>query len=177
MNSFIREIKKVIPTRRIYSDELRRLAWGTDAGFYRLIPQIVIRSKNETEIIHILKTADKYKIPLTFRAAGTSLSGQAISNSVLVIVGKNWEKYELAPDYLSIKLQPGIVGQRVNQILKPFGRKFPPDPASIKSAMVGGIILNNASGMSCGTHENSYKVLHQCLLGHCYKLWPFAVNE
>lgn len=159
MNSFIREIKKVIPTRRIYSDELRRLAWGTDAGFYRLIPQIVIRSKNETEIIHILKTADKYKIPLTFRAAGTSLSGQAISNSVLVIVGKNWEKYELAPDYLSIKLQPGIVGQRVNQILKPFGRKFPPDPASIKSAMVGGIILNNASGMSCGTHENSYKVL------------------
>ena len=159
MNSFIKEIKKVIPTQRIYSDELRRLAWGTDAGFYRLTPQIVIHSENETEIIHILKTADKFKIPLTFRAAGTSLSGQAISDSVLVIVGKNWEKYELAPDHLSIKLQPGIVGQRVNQILKPFGKKFPPDPASIKSAMVGGIILNNASGMSCGTHENSYKVL------------------
>ena len=64
MNSFIREIKRVIPTQRIYTDELRRLAWGTDAGFYRLIPQIVIHSNNETEIIHILKTADKYKIPL-----------------------------------------------------------------------------------------------------------------
>jgi len=78
---------------------------------------------------------------------------------VLVIAGKNWEKYEVAADRNSIKLQPGIVGQRVNEILKPFGKKFPPDPASVKSAMVGGIILNNASGMSCGTHENSYKTI------------------
>ncbi|MGL5260922.1 MAG: FAD-binding and (Fe-S)-binding domain-containing protein, partial [Bacteroides sp.] len=56
-------------------------------------------------------------------------------------------------------LQPGIIGQRVNEILKPYGRKFSPDPASVKSSMVGGIIINNASGMNCGTHANSDKVL------------------
>lgn len=159
MKSFLKDIEKHIPANRIYTDEMRRLAWGTDAGFYRLIPQIVIQSENEQEIIHILKTADNYNLPVTFRAAGTSLSGQSISNSILVIAGKNWEKYEITPDCNSIKLQPGIIGQRVNEILKPFGKKFPPDPASIKSAMVGGIIQNNASGMSCGTHENSYKML------------------
>ncbi|MCE5331605.1 MAG: FAD-binding oxidoreductase [Bacteroidales bacterium] len=159
MKSFLKDIEKHIPSNRIYTDEMRRLAWGTDAGFYRLIPQVVIHSENEQEIIHILKTADKYNLPVTFRAAGTSLSGQAISNSILVIAGKNWEKYEITPDCNSIKLQPGIVGQHVNEILKPFGKKFPPDPASIKSARVGGIIQNNASGMSCGTHENSYKML------------------
>lgn len=159
MNSFLNEIKKHIPAHRIYTDEIRRLAWGTDAGFYRLIPQVVLHSENEEEIIQILKAASKHNLPVTFRAAGTSLSGQAISDSILVIAGKNWEKYEIAPDFASIKLQPGIIGQRVNEILKPYGRKFPPDPASVKSAMVGGIILNNASGMSCGTHENSYKML------------------
>ena len=159
MKSFLQDIEKHIPTNRIYTDEMRRLAWGTDAGFYRLIPQIVIHSENETEVTHILNAANKYNLPVTFRAAGTSLSGQAITNSILVIAGKNWEKYELATDKTSIKLQPGIVGQRVNEILKPFGKKFPPDPASVKSAMVGGIILNNASGMSCGTHENSYKTI------------------
>ena len=159
MKSFLQEIEKQLPSSRIYTDEMRRLAWGTDAGFYRLIPQIVIHSENEAEIIHILQTASKHNIPVTFRAAGTSLSGQAISNSVLVIAGKNWEKYEVAADRNSIKLQPGIVGQRVNDILKPFGKRFPPDPASVKSAMVGGIIQNNASGMSCGTHENSYKTI------------------
>ena len=140
IKSFLQEISRIIPKDRIYTDEMRRLAWGTDAGFYRLIPKIVIRSANEDEITAILKTADKYGVPITFRAAGTSLSGQAISDSVLVIAGKEWENYKIAEDKKSITLQPGLVGQRVNDILKPFGKKFPPDPASIKSAMVGGII-------------------------------------
>jgi D-lactate dehydrogenase len=159
ITSFLHDIKRHIPDKNIFLDPLRRLAWGTDAGFYRLIPQIVIQSESEKDIVEIIKTASKYKLPLTFRAAGTSLSGQAISDSILVIAGKNWEKYTIAEDKKSIRLQPGIVGQRVNEILKPFGRKFPPDPASVKSAMVGGIVQNNASGMSCGTHENSYKML------------------
>lgn len=159
MKSFLNDIKKHISEKRIYTDDMRRLAWGTDAGFYRLMPQVVIQSLNETEIIEIMKAADKYKLPVTFRAAGTSLSGQAISNSILVIAGKNWEKFKIAPDGNSIRLQPGIVGQRVNDILKPLGKKFPPDPASLKSAMVGGIVQNNASGMSCGTHQNSYQML------------------
>ena len=159
MKSFLKDIQKHIPSDRIYTDDMRRLAWGTDAGFYRLIPQVVIQSANETEIIEILKAADRYKLSVTFRGAGTSLSGQAISNSILVIAGKNWEKYVISPDTNSIRLQPGIIGQRVNEILKPFGKKFPPDPASLKSAMVGGIVQNNASGMSCGTHQNSYKML------------------
>jgi D-lactate dehydrogenase len=159
MKSFLKDIENHIPADRIYTDDMRLLAWGTDAGFYRLIPQVVIQSANETEIIEMLKAADKYNLPVTFRGAGTSLSGQAISSSILIIAGKNWEKYEIAPDSTSIRLQPGIIGERVNEILKPHGKKFPPDPASIKSAMVGGIIQNNASGMSCGTRYNSYKML------------------
>jgi len=159
MKSFLKDIKKCVPIDRIYTDDMRLLAWGTDAGFYRLIPQVVIQSANEKEIIEILKIANRFNQPVTFRAAGTSLSGQAISNSILVVAGKNWEKYKIAPDGNSIRLQPGIIGQRVNEILKPLGKKFPPDPASIKSAMVGGIILNNASGMSCGTRQNSYQML------------------
>ncbi len=159
MNEFLKEIKKQISEKNIYLDPLRRLAWGTDAGFYRLVPQIVIQSENEADIACIVNTASKYNMPVTFRAAGTSLSGQAISDSILVVAGKNWEKYSIADDKRSVRLQPGIVGQRVNEILKPFGKKFPPDPASLKSAMVGGIVQNNASGMSCGTHENSYKML------------------
>ncbi len=159
IDSFLQEITQIISKKRIYTDEMRRLAWGTDAGFYRLIPQIVIHTANESEVISIIKAAEKYNIALTFRAAGTSLSGQAVSDSVLVIAGKDWEKYQVAEDRKSIRMQPGIIGQRVNDVLKPFGRKFPPDPASIKSAMVGGIVLNNASGMSCGIHENSYRMI------------------
>lgn len=157
--AFLHDASQVIPQERIYTDELRRLAWGTDAGFYRLIPQIVIRSNSEEEISDLLKLADRYGLPVTFRAAGTSLSGQAISDSILIVAGKHWEKYSISPDHEQITLQPGIIGQRVNEILAPYGRKFAPDPASVKSAMVGGIVMNNASGMNCGTHANSDKVL------------------
>lgn len=157
--SFIQEAGKFIPKERLFVDELRRLAWGTDAGFYRLIPQVVIQSASEEEVSKLLSIAHKYKLPATFRAAGTSLSGQAISDSILIVAGKNWEKYSISEDHKQITLQPGIIGQRVNEILKPYGRKFSPDPASVKSSMVGGIIINNASGMNCGTHANSDKVL------------------
>ena len=157
--SFLHDIARFIPGDRIYTDELRRLAWGTDAGFYRLIPQIVIRSNSEEEVSMLLKAADKYQLPVTFRAAGTSLSGQAISDSILIVAGKHWEQYEVLEEGKVIRLQPGIIGQRVNEILKPYGQKFAPDPASVKSAMVGGIVMNNASGMNCGTHANSDKVL------------------
>lgn len=157
--SFLNEIRTFLPKERIYTDELSRLAWGTDAGFYRLVPQIVIRSDGEQEISHILTLATKYEVPVTFRAAGTALSGQSITDSVLIVAGKNWEKYAIKENGKLITMQPGIVGNRVNQLLAPYGQKLGPDPASIKSAMIGGIVMNNASGMNCGTHANSDKML------------------
>ena len=157
--SFLHEALRFIPQERIYTDELRCLAWGTDAGFYRLVPQIVVRSDSEYEVSELLRLADRLKLPVTFRAAGTSLSGQSISDSILIVAGKHWEQYSISPDGNQITLQPGIVGQRVNELLAPYGRKFAPDPASVKSAMVGGIVTNNASGMNCGTHANSDRVM------------------
>ena len=192
ITQFLSELRQFMPEERIYTDELRTLGWGTDASFYRQIPQVVVRSDGEAEISKIVCACRKYKLPFTFRAAGTSLSGQSCTDSVLIVAGKHWENYVLevrgedgeVREYTdasgislasstseaakpsahlspltSIKLQPGIVGARVNQILKPFGRVFPPDPASIGSAMVGGIVVNNASGMNCGVHANSDRMM------------------
>ena len=169
IKEFIEELRRMMPSERIYTDELRTLGWGTDASFYRQIPKVVIRSDGEEEIGKIVQLCNKYKLPFTFRAAGTSLSGQSCTDSVLIVAGKHWEKYEIIDNgqstidnydcSLNIKLQPGIVGARVNQILKPYGRVFPPDPASIGSAMVGGIVVNNASGMNCGVHANSDRMM------------------
>ena len=156
---FLKEVRRFIDKDRVYTDELRRFAWGTDAGFYRLVPRIVIRTKDEQEVSRILKSASQLAIPVTFRAAGTSLSGQSVSDSVLIVAGKNWESYKINDEGETITLEPGIIGSRVNDYLKPYKRKFGPDPASIKSCMVGGIVMNNASGMSCGTHANSDRML------------------
>ncbi len=158
-SKFLAEIRSFIPDHRIYTDELRTLGWGTDASFYRQIPQIVIRSDGEKEISQIVKSCKHHHLPFTFRAAGTSLSGQSCTDSILIVAGKHWEKYEIGKDQDTIRLQPGMVGAKVNDILRPYGRVFPPDPASIGSAMVGGIVVNNASGMNCGVHANSDRML------------------
>lgn len=156
---FLSAIYEFVPCAQVYTDELRTLAWGTDGSFYRMTPQMVIRAENEQQVSHIVQVCSRYKISYTFRAAGTSLSGQSCTDSVLIVAGKHWEDYEVSPDHSSIRMQPGLVGSRVNRILKPFGRLLPPDPASVNSAMIGGIVNNNASGMNCGVHANSDNML------------------
>ena len=138
---------------------IERLAWGTDAGFYRYVPEEVLHPATEKQVQQILARAHREHKSITFRAAGTSLSGQACGPSILMVTGKKWEAYEVLDEGKRIRLQPGIIGSRVNQILKPYGRRFTPDPASLNSAMVGGIVNNNASGMVCGVHANSYRML------------------
>jgi D-lactate dehydrogenase len=152
-------LSSFVPPERLLTDPLLTLAYGTDASFYRLIPKIVVKVESEEEVVRLLREAHDLHLPVTFRAAGTSLSGQAISDSVLVVLGPSWKRYSISPDSSTITLQPGVVGARANAWLAPFGKKIGPDPASINSAMIGGIVANNASGMCCGTAQNSYRTM------------------
>ncbi|MDE6486366.1 MAG: FAD-binding oxidoreductase [Muribaculaceae bacterium] len=159
IQDFLADVGALRPAPVMFTDRLRRLAWGTDAGFYRLLPQAVLSPATEEQVSEIMRLASRHGVAVTFRAAGTSLSGQAVTDSVLLVAGKSWEGYTIGPDAATITLQPGIIGERVNEILRPYGRKFDPDPASKRSAMVGGIVANNASGMNCGTHANSDSIM------------------
>jgi D-lactate dehydrogenase len=154
-----RDLQSFIPMSRLISDPLRTLAYGTDASLYRLIPQMVVRVEDEDEMRRILALAHTHGTPVTFRAAGTSLSGQAVTDSVLLQLGDGWRGWRLDDGAAAISLQPGIIGGHANRYLAPYQRKIGPDPASINSCQIGGIAANNASGMCCGTAQNSYQTL------------------
>jgi D-lactate dehydrogenase len=153
------DLARFIPRERLVTDPLRTLAYGTDASFYRLVPKIVAIVESEDEVVGLLAACRAHRAPLTFRAAGTSLSGQAISDSVLALLGGDWRAWSLGPGAETIRLQPGIVGADANRLLAACQRKIGPDPASIDTAKIGGIAANNASGMCCGTAQNSYHTL------------------
>lgn len=157
--TFTRDAERLIPHDRSFTDPLSTLAFGTDASFYRLIPQLVIRVESEDEVVELLNLARRDQVPVTFRAAGTSLSGQAISDSVLIVLGDNWNGKVIRQQGAQIRLQPGVIGAQANAWLAPFGRKIGPDPASINACKIGGIVANNASGMCCGTAQNTYHTL------------------
>ena len=153
------QFKKFIPSERIFIDELRTLAYGTDASFYRLIPKIVVRAANEHEAQKIILLCNQFEIPITFRAAGTSLSGQAISDSVILQIDRAWNKYKVSEDASTITMEPALVGGFANLYLSRHHKKIGPDPASINSSMIGGIAANNASGMTSGIAKNTYNTL------------------
>jgi len=150
---------------QLIDDPLLCTTYGTDASFYRLTPQLIVRICNESEVIELLRQASNHQTPVTFRAAGTSLSGQAVSDSVLAVLeGNHWLDYEILQQGAAIRLQPGIIGSQANHYLSPLGRKIGPDPASITSCKIGGIAANNASGMCCGIDQNSYKTVQSMRL-------------
>lgn len=156
--SFIAEAKETFKDR-IYTDYLRRFAYGIDASCYAYVPRVVVRAINESEIITLFTLSQKHNTPLTFRAAGTSLSGQACSDSVLVLANAFWQDIEIIGNAESIKCGCGVIGVEANEALKPYGKKIGPDPATINNAMIGGIFSNNSSGMCCGVKQNSYNTI------------------
>lgn len=156
---FKKDINKLIPKSRIYTDPLYTLTKGTDAGFYRLIPQMVLKVETEEEMAGVLEICSRHRVPLTFKSGGTSLSGQTISDSVLIETGEGFSDYRISEDGKLATFQSGITGAMANARLSIYGRKLGPSPASINSARIGGIVSNNASGSSYGIRYNSYNTI------------------
>ncbi|HJU71897.1 MAG TPA: FAD-binding and (Fe-S)-binding domain-containing protein [Paucimonas sp.] len=159
MNPLIQTLSRILPKRQVITDNLRRLAYGTDASFYRMIPEVVAVVESEEEVTAVLQAARAHGRPVTFRAAGTSLSGQAVTDSVLALIGEGFATCEIGANAATVRVGPGMIGGEVNYRLAPLGRKIGPDPASINACKIGGIAANNASGMCCGTAQNSYRTL------------------
>lgn len=152
-------LAKHIDADRIITQQAQCLAYGTDASFYRLVPKIVLRLCDLSEVVFTIQCCRELGIHFTFRAAGTSLSGQAVSDSVLITLSDDWRGHQILDQGNKITLQPGVIGADANKYLAPYQRKIGPDPASINTCKIGGIAANNASGMCCGTAQNSYRTV------------------
>ena len=148
-----------IDADRILVRPIDLIAFASDASFYRLIPKAVVLAKDVAEVHKLFQFSQRIGIPMTFRAAGSSLSGQSISNGLLVEVARHWRTANVEDGGKRIRLQPGVIGARANQLLAPYGAKIGPDPASIATCTIGGILSNNSSGMCCGVDQNAYHTL------------------
>jgi D-lactate dehydrogenase len=149
-------LEAILPKERIKTRLIDLVASASDAGFYYLRPKAVVQPVSESEIKALFSFSHEHKVPLTFRTGGTSLSGQAITDGILVDLSQYWNKIGIEENGELVRVQPGITGSMVNGHLKPYKRKIGPDPSSIDAAMMGGILSNNSSGMCCGVKLNSY---------------------
>ncbi|GLH68980.1 oxidoreductase [Geothrix rubra] len=149
----------IVGPDRVLDRPVDLIAFASDASFYRLIPKAIVFAGSVEEVRALFVLSRERRIPMTFRAAGTSLSGQAVTDGILVEVARNWRGIQVLDRGARVKVQPGVIGAHVNHALRPFRAKMGPDPASIATCTVGGILSNNSSGMCCGVVQNAYHTL------------------
>ncbi len=141
-----------------------RLGFAHDASHYLLVPQAVVAPRDASQVAALLRIGAQHRVPLTFRSAGTSLSGQAVTAGVLVDTRRHFRAIEILDDGARVRVQPGATLRAVNTRLARHGRKLGPDPASESVCTIGGVIANNSSGMACGTELNTYRTLQSAVL-------------
>ncbi len=154
-------LAQLLPAERVLTRTIDRIAFANDASVYRLVPRVVVLPTSVAEVRALLRFSRERRVPLTFRAAGTSLSGQAVTDGILAVLSRHWREIEVLDDGARVRVQPGAIGGVVNQHLLRHGAKIGPDPASIQSCMIGGILANNSSGMCCGIEQNAYRTLDE----------------
>lgn len=141
-----------------------RLGFAHDASHYLLTPQAVVTPRDAAQVGGLLRLGATLGASLTFRSGGTSLSGQASSDGVLIDTRRDFRSIEILDDGARVRVQPGATVRAVNTRLVRHGRKLGPDPASESACTIGGVVANNSSGMACGTELNTYRTLESAVL-------------
>ena len=153
------DLERLVGADRVLARVSDLVRYASDASPYRLIPQAVVMAHDAADVARVMAYAAGAGVPVTFRAAGTSLNGQAQGDGILVDVRRHWRGIEVERDGLRARVRPGTVLGHANAALAQYGRRLGPDPASTDIATVGGVIANNSGGMRCGVVHDAYSTL------------------
>lgn len=153
------ELQTLLPNGRMKTRLIDRYAFASDASHFYLIPQAVAQPVTIEEIQKLFQFSHQHNLHMTFRAGGTSVSGQGVTDGLLVDLSNHWRRVTPENGGETVRVEPAVIGANVNIHLKKYGRKIGPDPASINACMMGGILSNNSSGMCCGVAQNAYHTL------------------
>ena len=158
-NGLERALVDALPPDSLRFSELYRGIYGRDASYYDYRPQAVVRVSSVAEVQRLFAVARGQGVPLTFRAAGTSLSGQTLGAGIIAELRLAWKGVEVRDGGAAVWFEPGVILAQVNDLLEPLGRKLGPDPESARAAMMGGVLANNSGGQQSGVERNAYATL------------------
>ncbi len=148
-------------TGELYYDHTMRTLYATDASSYRMLPTAVSTPRTPCDIKHIIDFAKEKNIPVTPRAAGTSLSAQPIGSGIVIDISRHMNRIlEVNRQERWVRLEPGIIRNELNEYLDPYGLFFGPETSTQNRAMIGGMVGNN----SCGANSVVYRDSREHLL-------------
>jgi D-lactate dehydrogenase len=158
-DSLREDLARLLGPRKVLHSLSDLVKYASDASPYRFVPKVVVIAESVEDVAAVLRYAHEHRREIVFRAAGTSLNGQAQGKDILVDVRRHWTGVEVLDDGARARIKPGTTVGRANITLSRYGRLMGPDPASSRACTVGGVVANNASGMTAGVTRNSYRLL------------------
>ena len=157
--SFLRALRQVVGDDLVTDRAIDLSRFAHDASHYLLRPQAVVLAGRTADVARAIAVACEHRVGVTFRSGGTSLSGQAVSDGVLIDTRSGFRDIEVLDGGARVRCQPGATVRAVNARLAPYHRILGPDPASEIACTIGGVVADNSSGMACGTTMNTYRTL------------------
>ena len=137
----------------IYTNNVQRIIYATDASSYREIPQAVCKPKTKEDVRQIIAFACKQRFSIIPRAAGTSLAGQVVGSGIVVDISKYMNKIlDFNPTEKWVIVEPGVNLSELNQFLAPHRLQYGPETSTANRCCIGGMVGNN----SCGLHSLVY---------------------
>ena len=155
------ELAELLGTERLKTRAIDLVSYASDASPYRVIPKVVVMAREAEDVAKCFAYGRREGIPVTLRAGGTSLSGQAQGEGIMVDVRRHWRGVEALDGGARARVRAGTLLGHANRVLARHGRKLGPDPASTDIATVGGVIANNSGGMRCGVVADSYSTVRE----------------
>ncbi|APT92543.1 RNA helicase [Corynebacterium phocae] len=154
--SLLADMEAIVGTDNVHGRLSDLVRFAADASPYRCIPKVVVSPRNGADLAALMRYCRSHGRHMTFRAAGTSLNGQAMSNDILVDVKTHFTGMEVRDNGAKIWSRPGVVLGDAQAVLGRYGYMIGPDPGSTSVCTIGGVLADNAGGMRCSLPRDSY---------------------
>ncbi|MGF1668672.1 MAG: FAD-binding oxidoreductase [Acidimicrobiia bacterium] len=151
MSSLLEDLRNVLGDERVLAGALDRHLYGTDAGVYHGEASMVAMPTSTAEIVEVVRIAERHRVPIVPRGAGTGLAGGAVPlNGALVVSTALMNAIEdVDLDNRTAWVGPGVINLDLSRHTGPHGLHFAPDPSSQQACTVGGNVANNSGGPHC----------------------------
>jgi glycolate oxidase, subunit glcD len=150
-NKLISDLKKNISASNVLDTLEERYAYAQDSGNIRRIkniPDAVVFVENTEQVQKVVKLANKYKVPVICRGAGTNVVGACVveHGGIILNFSKMNKILSISKENMTVCVEPGVVLGDLQKEVEKLGLFYPPDPSNLAVSTIGGSIAQSSGG-------------------------------
>ncbi len=142
-------IREIVGASNVVTERVERLCYSRDMSVHEGVPDLIVYADGTDQVSRIMKAAHAQSVPVTARGSGSSVTGAVLPThgGILLDLSRMNRILEISPENFYVRVEPGVICGRLNEVLSKHGVFFPPDPGSSAIATLGGMVSTNASGL------------------------------